>query len=75
MKKWNVYGSVQISVISRVEAETAEEAIEKAHGNWGGMTNYAGNGGTDKLVGVYGDESIEADDSEPNFTEAEEADD
>lgn len=72
MKSWNVYGSVPIGVTMRVEAETKEEAIEKAHEQFPGMTNYAGNGGVDRLVGVHdGDCSIDAEYGEPTFDDAE----
>jgi len=72
MPKYRVYGSVSVSVSIEVEAADKDAAIEAAYGNFGGLTNYAGNGGTDKLVGVYEDEvSIEADGSEPVFTDVE----
>ena len=61
------------SRIMFVEAETEEEAIEKAYAEWPGITGFCGNGGNDKLIGVYGeDSSIEGDGAEPEFMEAEE---
>ena len=45
-----------------VEAESEEEAIQKAYEEFGGVNDYCGNGGIDKLIGVAGDtEWIEAD--------------
>lgn len=72
MPKYRVYGSVSISVAVEVEADDKDAAIEAAYENFGGLTNYAGNGGIDKLVGVYEENvSIETDGSEPVFTDAE----
>lgn len=68
--KYTVYGTTQISVGITVEAETEEKAIDKAYEEFSGINNYCGNGGTDKLIGVYGNtEWIEAD-GEVEFTEA-----
>lgn len=72
MSKWRVYGKVYIGVCVDVDANTKDEAIEMAHGKFPGLTNFAGNGGSDKLVGVYDDDChIDADYFEPEFTEAE----
>ena len=72
MKSWNVYGSVPVGVRMRVEAETKEEAFEKAYEQFPGLTNFAGNGGVDKMVGVYeNDCSLDAEYGEPTFHDAE----
>ena len=74
MKKWNVYGSASIGVTMSVEAETKEEAMQKAYEEFPGLTNFAGNGGTDRLVGVYdGECSLDAGYAEPEFESAEPA--
>lgn len=71
MKKWQVYGTVSVSVGMKVEAETKEEAIEKASEEWEGIGGFCGNGGTNKLIGVYGEDcSIEEGGSHPEFTDA-----
>jgi len=47
-------------------------AIDMAHDEFGGVHEFVGNGGLDKLIGVYGgDESISAD-GEVEFNSAEE---
>ena len=72
MSEWSVYGSVSIGVCMKVDAETKEEALEKALEQFPGLTNYAGNGGMDQLVGVCdSDCSLEAEYGEPTFTDAE----
>ena len=74
MKKWNVYGNVSIGVTMNVEAETKEEAMEKACEMFPGLTGFVGNGGIDKLVGVYDDDcSLDAGYAEAEFNSAEEA--
>lgn len=52
MTKFVVNGIAEVMVLFEVEAETEEEAIEKAYEECDGLTAYCGNGGTDKLVGV-----------------------
>ena len=80
---YNASGSISIGVNLRIEAGSLEEAQEIAERistgeyvegqpEWSGMTNYAGNGGTDRLVGLYGHSgdgwSIEAEsDFAPTF--------
>lgn len=60
--KYRVIGTIQVSVGIIVEAENEDDAIQKAYKEFGGVTGYCGNGGTDKLIGVDGDtEWIEAD--------------
>lgn len=60
--KYRVTGSIQVSVGITVEAASEEDAIQKAYEEFGGVNDYCGNGGTDKLIGVDGDtEWIEAD--------------
>lgn len=72
--KFRVYGNATVVISTVVEAETRDEAIEKAYEEFGGIGGFCGNGGTDKLIGVTGEhESIEAD-CEVEFTDAEESD-
>lgn len=74
MKTYKVHGSVSIGVTMTVEAETQEEAMEKAYEQFHGLTNFAGNGGTDQLVGVYDTScSLDAGYGEPEFNEVEES--
>lgn len=74
MKQYRVYGHVTLTCSMVVEAGSAEEAIEKANDEFGGLTNYAGMGSCDCLVGVLDSEDercIEAD-GDPVFDDAEE---
>lgn len=52
MKKYTVTGHATVVCSMVVEAESEEEAIEKANEEFGSLTNYVGMGGTDKLLGV-----------------------
>lgn len=62
MKKYKVYGTYTITIAKEVWAYDEDEAISKACKTFGGITEYCGNGGYDKLVGVDGDdESVAAD--------------
>lgn len=70
--KFEVYGTAHVSVCMTVEAEDADEAIEIAYQEFGGLTNYAGNGGLGKLVGTSQsgvkldvDEHVEFNEAEP----------
>lgn len=75
MPKWTVYGFVPIDVVMTVEAETKEDAIDAAYQEFPGLTNYCGNGGTDKLVGVHDrNVSLDAGDAEPEFKDADPVD-
>lgn len=61
-KKYDVHGTVPVVAHITVEAESEEEAIQKAYKEFGGVNAYCGNGGMDKLIGVEGDhESITVD--------------
>ena len=57
-----------------VEAKNEEEALEKATDEFGGLTNYAGMGSCDCLVGVLTpeDERCVFPDSEIEFDDCEE---
>jgi transcription elongation factor Elf1 len=60
MKKFKVYGNVNVVVTKEVWANSPEEAMEKAQERLSGLTAYCGNGGYDKLVGVENsDESVD----------------
>lgn len=62
MKKFKVRGQYIITVTKEVWANDEDEAINKADDRFGGVIEYAGNGGWDKLVGVSeADESVAAD--------------
>ena len=61
-KIYEVRGIYTISVLKRVKANDEDEAMELAEKHFGGIIEYAGNGGYDKLIGVSEDsESVEAD--------------
>ena len=66
MKKYRVSGTTVVTVYKEVWANNEDEAYDKAFRELNCLTAFCGNGGTDKLVGVYGDsngeESINADD-------------
>lgn len=72
--KYRVYGSAILTCSMIVEANSEDEAIEVANEEFGGLTNYAGMGSCDCLVGVLTNEderSIYAD-GEADFNYAEE---
>ena len=56
MTKYKVYGTTTVSVVKEVWANSEEEAYEKAQNQLDSLTEYCGNGGYDKLVGVDGDD-------------------
>lgn len=56
MKKYIVTGHATVVCSMVVEAESEGEAIEKANEEFGSLTNYAGMGGIDKLLGVTSSE-------------------
>ena len=75
MKKYKVYGSYTITVMKEVWANDEDEAFNKADEKFGGVIEYVGNGGSDKLLGVDGyDESVAAD-GMVEWNEAEELED
>lgn len=55
MKKYAVHGVVEVEVIKEVWAHNEDEAYEKAANQLTSLTEYCGNGGYDKLIGVEGD--------------------
>lgn len=70
MKKYSCTATIETYIEMIVEAESEEDALEKANNEFGGACNYCGNGGTDKLVGVDGEnESISIND-DVEFDEA-----
>lgn len=72
--KYRVYGSTTLTCSMIVEANSKDKAIEVANEEFGGLTNYAGMGSCDCLVGVLTSEderSIYAD-GEADFNYAEE---
>ena len=52
MKKYKVYGVTTVSVTKEVWANSEEEAYDKAQNQLDSLTEYCGNGGYDKLIGV-----------------------
>jgi len=70
--KFKVYGRTTVNVITEVEADSPDDALEVALSELNCLVPYVGNCGTDKLVGVDGDnDSVFADD-EIEWTSAEE---
>ena len=64
MKKYSVRGTTAVTVTKEVWANNEDEAYDKAWRELTSLTAFCGNGGIDKLVGVYGDdESVAADDN------------
>lgn len=62
MKKYNVLGNTSVTVCVTVEADSEEDAMNKANEQFHGIYSYYGNGGVNKLIGVKGsNESIAAD--------------
>lgn len=57
MKRHTVIGHATVVCSMVIEAESEEEAIEKANEEFGSLTNYAGMGGIDKLLGVPSSEN------------------
>lgn len=63
MKKYRVCGNTTVTVYKEIWANDEDEAIDKAYDELQSLTAFCGNGGTDKLIGVYEyNESISADD-------------
>jgi len=63
MKKYRVCGTTTVTVYKEVWAANEEDACRKAERELDCLTEYCGNGGYDKLIGVDGyDESVSADD-------------
>lgn len=52
MKTYEVYGHCTVTCSMIVEAENEKEAIERANEEFGGLTNYAGMGSCNCLIGV-----------------------
>lgn len=76
MKKYRVHGVVEVEVTKEVWANNEDEAYEKAYNQLSCLTEYAGNGGWDKLVGVDGhDESVDTCGNEINYNDIEELED
>lgn len=77
MKKYAVYGKVLTWVCVELEAEDKEDALERAYDECSSVMALAGNGGTDKMIGVCDTDSAEVSincDDEIEYTEAEEID-
>ena len=64
MKKYSVRGTTVVTVTKEVWANNEDEAYDKAWQKLDSLTAFCGNGGIDKLVGVYdNDASVSADDT------------
>jgi len=70
--KFKVYGTVKVGVTVTVDADDEESAIEAAYEEFGGLSGYIGNGGSDQLVGVHNPNvSLDVGEDEGDFIEAE----
>lgn len=71
--KYRVYSHATVVCSMGVEADNEEEAIEIADDEFGGLTNYAGMGSCNCLVGVLDsdDERCIFPDTEVEFDDAE----
>jgi hypothetical protein len=59
MKKYKVCGTTTVTVYKEVWANNEDDAYRKAENELNSLTEYCGNGGYDKLIGVDGsDESV-----------------
>ena len=59
-ERYRVTGQVKVYVEIKLDAESPESAIEKAQEYYNMLENSSGNGGADKLIGVYDDDGMEA---------------
>ena len=72
MKKYRVYGTVEVMVTKEVWASSENEAYEKASDQLYTLESYLGNGGYDKLIGVDGhDESVDTCGNTINYNDIE----
>lgn len=72
MKKYAVHGVVEVEVIKEVWAHNEDEAYEKAANQLTSLTEYCGNGGYDKLIGVEEDgESVSTCSNEIDYNDIE----
>jgi hypothetical protein len=73
-KTYEVYGHANIICSMQVKATSEEEAIQIANDTFGGLTNYAGMGSCDCLVGVLTAEDSRCiyPDSDPEFDDCKE---
>jgi hypothetical protein len=70
MKKFEVYGEVTLNVTMTVEAETAEEAREKAERAWPGLTRYDRDRGSGDFIGTTARcVSLSVQDGGPGFSQ------
>jgi hypothetical protein len=75
-KIYEVRGTITIEVFKRVKANDEDEAMELADYHFAGLTEYCGNGGTDKLIGVQeSSESVQLCGDYVDWQEAYETDD
>lgn len=73
MKKYRVYGNVNVLVETFVEIPddeeiTEEEVLARAYDEFQGIESFCGNGGIDKLIGVNGENDALQADEDVEFT-------
>lgn len=59
MSKFRVRRIERVEVYAFIEAESEQEAKELFDQYYPGLSNFAGNGGVDKIVGVYPSDEID----------------
>ena len=69
--KYRVFGHTTVTVTIEVSADNKKDALEVAFDQLTNLIAFAGNGGYDKLVGVYGDDESIAADEEIVYDDAE----
>lgn len=76
MKRYRVFGNTNVVVTTVIEVPddeemTADDIYARAYDAFEGVTSFCGNGGTDKLIGVCGEEDTIDADSEIEFDDYE----
>lgn len=70
--RYRVFGHTSVTVVVEAEADSEDEAYEIALDQRTNLDSYCGNGGTDKLIGVCGDDESVAADEEITYDDIEE---
>ena len=80
MKRYRAFGNTNIVITTVIEVPdneelTKEEILARAYDTFEGVASFVGNGGTDKLIGVCGEEDTIGADNEVEFDDFELLDD
>lgn len=76
MKRYRVFGNTNVVVTTVIEVPdneelTRDEIYAKAYESFQGVSSFAGNDGTDKLIGVNGEKDTIDADNEVEFDDFE----